>query len=231
MAFKLYEFLSDEECSSSLARNFTDLAKQDLSRKGFVNLAFSGGKSPISLFERLNRMDLAWEKTYISLVDERMVLSYHQDSNAKLIKDHLLQREASVAHFTPLVQDFHDDAGVLDAKKILEFANHSYRQPDFAVLGMGADGHTASLFPCAAELKNALNTDENIVLLTPKNAPHLRLSMSLKALESCQKLFLLIAGDEKRKIFDQAVFEKKMELPISFILHSRKVQCDVYYSG
>lgn len=230
MAFEFYEFLNGEECSGFLAQNFAGFAERRILERGFVNLAFSGGRSPVDFFEKLSRVDLTWEKTYISLVDERMVLDHHQDSNARLIRDHLLQNQASTAHLIPLVQDLCDDAGVLDTRKVLEFASRSYRQPDFAVLGMGVDGHTASLFPCAVELENALKTDENIVLVTPKNAAHTRLSMSLRALEGCQRLFLLIAGEEKRKIFDQAAFEKKMELPISFILHSRKVQCDVYYS-
>ncbi|TKX28462.1 6-phosphogluconolactonase [Campylobacter estrildidarum] len=225
MAFQMHEFSDIEECNKALVNTFVKSIEQNLSTQENVNLAFSGGKSPILFLEMLSKENCSWEKCNISLVDERIVDLNNEDSNAKLIKTYFLQNLAKKAHFKP----FFEDAN-LSLDELVKNANTFYKQPNIAILGMGADGHTASLFPEADEINFALTTDQNIVLTTPKNAPYKRLSMSLSALEKCNKLFLSIATDEKRIIFDEAAKGLNPKFPISYILHSKKVMCDVYFS-
>ncbi len=227
MAFNLYEFENIELCEKSLIDFIFDFSKQSIKEKNFVNLAFSGGKSPISLFKKLSNLDLVWEKCNISLVDERIVPENHTDSNAGLIKKYLLQNKAKLAKFDALLKNFSEK---FDYTHLVKLANDSYNNPDLAVLGMGLDGHIASLFAKAKEFQNALICSENIVFVNPIEAPYKRLSMSLNALESCSKLILFIVGENKKKVFDKASLKENFDFPVSFILHSRKVVCDVYYS-
>ncbi|MBZ7936535.1 6-phosphogluconolactonase [Campylobacter sp. B0100352/1] len=225
MAFKMHEFSDLESCNKALVEAVTLSIEQILSAKQNVNLAFSGGKSPVLFLEMLSKKDCAWDKCNVSLVDERIVDLNHEDSNARLIKMHFLKNLAQKAHFSPFFEDCK-----LSLEDLVENANKIYNQPDIAILGMGGDGHTASLFPEADEFDFALTTQKSIVLTTPKNAPYKRLSMSLSALEKCNKLFLSIATKEKQLVFNEAAKGLNPKFPISYILHSEKVMCDVYFS-
>lgn len=225
MAFHLYEFSNTEECNLSLVSYLSELLKEQILLKDKVFLALSGGKSPVAFFNLLSQAKLEWKKIYISLVDERIVSLTSEDSNSALVKNHLLQNLAQNAHFISILEE-----PSLSKELLLEFANKNYKQADLAILGMGLDGHTASLFPEAYEFKNALESEQNIVLITPKNAPYQRLSMSLKALEKTKRLILTFQGGDKREIFEEACLGINPKLPISYILHSKKVDCDVYYS-
>ncbi|WP_104637347.1 6-phosphogluconolactonase [Helicobacter felis] len=225
----MFEFIehSSAEIYAKLAYAFAQ-SLRNLDNKT-ARLAFSGGKSPIPFLECLAEQDVLWDCCTLSLVDDRIVPPDHQDSNALLIHRHFLDKVRSKfnikAPFTPLVTD-----ASLPPEMILQKALESYQQPDLALLGMGLDGHTASLFPEASEYEHALSTTQPLVLTTPKNAPYKRISMSLHALESCKETWLLISGEEKRKVFDEATKGINPKLPISYILHSKKVLCNVFYT-
>lgn len=225
MAFSLYEFANKKESDLALSGAIIALLREYLSLYDGVNLALSGGKSPIEFFEILSREDCDWEKCNISLVDERIVALSNADSNANLIRTYFLKNLAKKSNF----QAYFDDPN-LPLNELVNRANASYKQPDIAILGMGLDGHTASLFPEAKEFEWALQTEQNIISISPKNAPYKRLSMSLFALENCKKIFLSIATKEKKEVLNQALKGIDSALPISYILHSKKVVCDVYFS-
>ncbi|MCX2683805.1 6-phosphogluconolactonase [Campylobacter sp. MIT 21-1685] len=225
MAFKIYEFADATKCNFALIEALHILCSQSIKEKDYARLNLSGGKSPLAFFKLLSQQKWQWSKMYLSLVDERIVECNSDESNAHFLEKYLLQNFAVEAHFTPLLENPN-----LSPQELLNVANKSYKQPDFAVLGMGLDGHTASLFSEADEFENALQTDENIVLINPKNAPYQRLSMSFAALFKCKKLFLSIAGAQKREIFDKAALSKNKSLPLSYILHSKEVECDVYFA-
>ena len=234
MSFEIYEFANSEEKDYALAKNFAALIKGSLEilrLRGLQDslvLAFSGGKSPIVFLNHLSKEKLQWEKCYISLVDERIVNTEHEDSNTKLLHTHLLENHAKNAAFIPMLKNEWQESLQID--EIVKLANTGYKQPDFAILGMGNDGHTASLFSNAKEFEYAITTEDNIVSTTPKDAPYQRLSLSLNALQKCKKLFLSISGEEKFAILQEALKGINPLLPISYIFHSRKVCCDVYYS-
>ncbi|CBG39758.1 6-phosphogluconolactonase [Helicobacter mustelae] len=225
MAFRFYEFSNSQECNLSLVSWLGEFLTEKALLNGGASLAVSGGKSPVALFELLSREKIAWDKICISLVDERIVSLESEDSNTALVKSHLLQNSAKGASFIPILKD-----PSLSLELLLEFANKHYRQADLAILGMGLDGHTASLFPEASEFEHALESEQNIISTTPKNAPYQRLSMSLKALKKTKKLILTLKGEDKKKVFEEASLGVNPKLPISYILHSREVDCDVYYS-
>lgn len=148
----------------------------------------------------------------------------HQKGSARLIEEHFVKRcraNSVSLPFTPLVCD-----ATLPAQAILQEALVQYQQPDVALLGMGAGGHTASLFPDAPE--HALSTTEPLVLTTPKNAPFKCLGMSLSALENCKDIFLFTTGEEKGAVLDLAKKQINPQLLISYLLHSEKVECFVF---
>mgnify|MGYP000706327515 CR=1 FL=1 len=119
-----------EELARAIAQSIqTTLQKQD-----HATLAVSGGKSPIKLFERLSRYDLAWEKVTITLVDERFLAVDHPDSNENLVRNHLLINHAEKAFFNGLVT-------TRNALTSVSNANLHIKQIDIAILGMGGLGH------------------------------------------------------------------------------------------
>ena len=117
--------------NSSLIHN---ILSEAIIKNDFASFIVSGGSSPISIFQDLNNSDLDWSKIKISLVDDRFVDKSHDDSNEKLLHDHLLINNAVIANFVSLKSNFED---VLKINKPF----------DLMLLGMGEDAHFASLFP------------------------------------------------------------------------------------
>ena len=191
-------------------------------------LAVSGGRSPIALFEAMAQQKLDWPNVTISLVDERLVPPLHADSNAALVRRHLLQH-AAAARFLPLVGEQTD---VSDPAAALAEAEAAFPTPDIAVLGMGADGHTASLFPQAPQLAESVSPEcrSKLVHTSPVTAAHERISMSLNALAAVPQLLLSIQGADKRAVLEQASAMPSNERPISLLLHRANVHCQVYYA-
>ncbi len=225
MGYQLFEFESLEDCHKALIERFKEFFNATLKKRHQVSIAFSGGRSPISLLQKLSVLDLAWHECVVSLVDERITDTSHEDSNTKLLHDYLLQNNALKASFIPLLPK----EVSCNQNALLNFANQHFKQPHLAILGMGTDGHTASLFP---ETNAFLNEEkENIVLTKPANAPYERLSMSIHALENCEKLFLSVSGEQKREVLEKALKENApYSLPIARILHSKKVTTEVFYA-
>ena len=192
-------------------------------------LAVSGGRSPIALFEALSRAKLDWTNVTITLVDERLVPPRHADSNAALVRRHLLQHAAAAARFLPLVGEQTD---VSDPAAALAEAEAAFPTPDIAVLGMGADGHTASLFPQAPQLAEAVSPEcrSKLVHTSPVTAAHERISMGLNTLAAVPQLLLSIQGADKRAVLEQAAATPSNERPISLLLHRANVHCQVYYA-
>lgn len=194
--------------------------------QGHAVLAVSGGRSPVPLFHALRESTVDWSRVTITLVDERFVPADHADSNEKLVREHLLQGPVAAARFVGLISNPHDLAAcVADA-------NAKAQTITVAVLGMGEDGHTASLFPAAAELDSGLarNNPDCFLAVTPPAAPHQRISLSLAALLKARRLILAIAGDSKRTVYQQASEGINDSLPISHFIHQTRVPFDVYWT-
>tara|TARA_B110000914_G_scaffold183444_1_gene166411 strand:- start:305 stop:916 length:612 start_codon:yes stop_codon:yes gene_type:complete len=192
-----------------LTKLISDKLKLAIDKKGTATFVVSGGTSPLKLFEDLSKIDLPWNKVQITLVDDRLVNKNHIHSNQKLINDHLLKNKAKLANFIPLSEE------IIKSKIII--------MPfDVNLLGMGEDGHFASLFPDMINDFNLfdLSADPNILTITSHGDPFLpRITMNLSLILKSEFIVLLVKGSIKQKIIDQA--KNDNSLPIHYLLKSR----------
>lgn len=199
----LQVFKQENEQIQALCAHLHKLIDEILSDKERVTIALSGGTSPINLFKHLSNLDLPWDMINLTLVDERMVNELnHPDSNQTLVCKYLLQNKAIAAKFIPI-----------DPTQKINI--------DIAILGMGTDGHSASIFPDCDELNQALTTQEQYLYTNPKSAKYQRLSLSLNGITEIPNLFLSISGEIKLKIFKEAMRETNLNYPISYIINQR----------
>lgn len=219
---------SAQALAQAVAQNLRDT----LATQPRATLAVSGGKSPIAFFQALSQQDLDWARVNITLVDERIVPTTHADSNTGLVRQYLLQNRAAAATWLPVVDDDADEGSLKNSAAAVEFALRHYTQPDVLVLGMGGDGHTASIFPQAPQFADAVraNYPQPLLHTSPIAAPYERISMTLAAIVATPHVYLAIAGADKRRVYDAAAQAQSAQYPISYVLHSQKVNAHVFYN-
>ena len=199
----------------NLSQSIAASLSASINLTGYASFVVCGGSSPLSLYDNLSNKDLDWSKVSIFLGDDRVVPSDHQDSNNYLIQLHLLKNNASSASFYPLN----------DSKITIK----DIRRPfDVVLLGLGNDGHFASLFP--AQLNNALVFDAYaspsiIVSDQDLGSPsHKRISMNLSMLIDAKRCILLVPNSDKRKIVERAY--KDNQLPLHFLLTQERTKIE-----
>lgn len=194
-------------------------------------LAVSGGTSPTRFFQALSRCALDWGRVDVTLVDDRWVAPDDAASNARLVTETLLCHAAGAAAFRPLASpDARADApfAEVEAHVAALNADPSYGLPDVAVLGIGEDGHTGSLFADAPQWPTIRTTDRRFVAVQPTQAPYARVSLSLEALARIAPLFLLIEGPVKYDVLQQAAAAPR-DNAISTLLHHQGVTLNAYW--
>lgn len=221
---------------SAIAAHIADALRAAIAARGQASLAVSGGKSPIPMFETLREQDLDWSKVTVVLVDERIVPRDHEASNTALVARHLLQGKAAAARFVLFFRELAPqfNASVLDAL-VSDATERIAALPwplDLAVLGMGEDAHTASLFPGAPGYARAIATDARLAWVVPEQAPvpapHARLTFTLHALLQARELMLCIAGESKLAVYGKAALARDEALPVSIVLHQDTTPVSVW---
>jgi 6-phosphogluconolactonase len=231
MAVDIYQFESNQRLVENLAECIASGLEGGLNLRDYATLAVSGGSTPVPLFEVLSACDLDWSRVYITQVDERWVPEEHADSNARLIREHLLQDRAAAANFLSMKVDG-DDAFAAEAEVAAKLADFAEAM-DVAVLGMGEDGHTASFFPGAGTLADALDEDSERVCLAvrPPEAPHDRMTLSLATLLRSQQLYLHITGEPKWQVLERALeADDPFELPVCSVFHREDSPLEVFHA-
>ncbi len=211
-------------------------AKGSPSAKGFKPaFAFSGGSTPKPLFNALANSDMPWSEVLLTLVDERWVDAQHELSNQRFIGEHLFNTLDQAPEFLPLYAKA--DSAEHSLTRVLD-KSEGLSSFEAVVLGMGNDGHTASFFPDANNVRDLVTYDDTVRLQTcisPASQVD-RITWSLAALLSTQLLVLHITGPEKRALFEQASAAPNasnvdlMALPIRSVIYQDRVPLHVYYS-
>lgn len=220
--------------AQDLARRVAEALRAGLAQRGQALLVVSGGSTPVPFFEALSQVPLDWSRVNVTLADERWVPPDHADSNERLVRAHLLRGPAAQARFMPLKNAENSAMRGLPA---IESAVATLPWPaDAVVLGMGGDAHTASLFPRAPELAQALDDTRPECCLAvdvpaPPNVPVARISLSRRALLDTGLLALHVTGRAKWFVLEQALDEGPVEdMPVRLALHQSKVPCQVFYA-
>ncbi|SEE88425.1 MULTISPECIES: 6-phosphogluconolactonase [Pseudomonas] len=191
-----HEFKSPVLLADGLALKVAKQLSDAIDARGTATLVVSGGRSPVAFFQNLAKQKLDWSKVVVTLADERWVPVEHADSNAGLLKRYLLQGLAAKAQFLSL---YSASANLDQAAEQADRLLAELPAIDVLVLGMGDDGHTASLFPNSPNLADALKVDGTrrcYPMLAP-TVPHQRLTMSRALLASAKHTVLSISGQSK----------------------------------
>ena len=226
------EYPSRAEASAAAAALLAGLLRSDLelARVDSASLVVSGGSTPGPCFELLSGKALDWSKVTVLPSDERWVPAQHADSNERLVRETLLKGPASVAGFLRLYRSGVEPAGALS---LIEADLEHLRQPFSAVLlGMGEDGHFASLFPDYPGLPQALETDSpaSCVVVQTCASPHPRISLTLAALVNARHIALLIFGEAKRRVVEAALADTG-DYPVAALLQQNRCPVTVMWSA
>ena len=226
------------ELTQVLAQDISQRLSAAIHARGQAVLGVSGGKSPVALFHALRVLPMAWAQVRITLADERCVPCTHADSNAHLVTTHLLQDQARAAHLVPMVSQAAEQLPPLS--QLVQTAGAELQaagSTDVMVLGMGADGHTASLFPGAPNLPEMLDLHNTQVCAgvtlaqPPANAPYPRITQTLAYLLRARHIVLPINGADKLNTLRKAWQQRSNAYPVSHLLHQNHTSVSVWISS
>lgn len=227
LQIQLHPFPDGDAVAQALAQAVADDLRAALALRGEASVALSGGTTPRRFLQALSRQPMDWANVTVTLVDERWVDERHERSNARLVKEHLLQEAAADAHFVPLYRPA--------ASPDLVLADVTAALPatlDVAVLGMGGDGHTASFFPGGDRLAEAMDPDapERVLPMLAPGAGEPRITLTLPVLRQAGRLYLHIEGGEKRQVLQLALSGQGAGAgyPIRAVLQALRAPLQVY---
>lgn len=218
---------------AALADEIVARINAGVAANGLASLVVSGGTTPGILFDRLSQQRAPWTRTWITLSDERWIATTEYGSNEHLVRTRLLCGEAATARFVPLkTDDLSPQAG---APKADAAVSGMHRPFDVTLLGMGDDGHTASLYPKAPELRAALDTKTPALVhaVHAQNAAATddRVTLTLRALLDSKWIVILIKGAAKMMTYETALKDPDpFAMPVRAILDQAQVPVSVFWS-
>lgn len=227
-----FPLVTADDAASLAARLADDVAGglgEALAARGAASLVVSGGSTPRPFLERLARASLDWSRVAVTLADERWVDAGHADSNAALVRATLLVGPAAAARFVALHEDAATPEEGLDA--VARRIDAMPRPFDVVVLGMGGDGHTASLFPDAPELEHAMtDTTSPVAAMHPPSVPQARITLTRAALLDSRARFLHVTGADKRDVLERALADEPRLAPIARVLDGAPDGVTIYWA-
>ena len=220
-------FPDPAQLDNALALHIAERLAGSIARTGSASLAVSGGSTPKGLFSQLSACDLDWESVSITLVDERWVDCHSPDSNEQLLRDNLLQKKAAKATLVGLkTAHARGEDGLVECQARIARIGKPFSA---VVLGMGGDGHTASWFPQADNLRDLLNPegDAEVAITEPVTAPHQRITLTYPAVLNSEEIIVHIVGEGKRKVLESATENR---YPIATILEQTATPVAVWWA-
>jgi 6-phosphogluconolactonase len=226
----MLKFENTSALDAALSAKVSGMLSAAIETEGKASLAVSGGRTPVGFFHLLSQSDLDWSKVTIALADERWVDADHAASNEKLVRENLLINEAHKAEYLALKTSAEH---ALDGEAECQQRLNTVGRFTVVILGMGDDGHTASLFPGTETLARGLDmhSGADCIAVTPLDAPHQRMSMTLPRLLNTESLVIHISGASKQQVLTQAnAGDDVMELPIRAILQQQTTPVSIYWA-
>ncbi len=231
------EHLFDDNAALAiaLAKSVAADLRGAIARRGRARLAVSGGNTPRAFLIELSKQTLDWSRVLVVPVDDRWVAPDHPRSNERLLREMLFQGAAAQAQLLPLRRPTPTPEAAL--LPVLTQVAHEALPLDVAVLGMGEDGHTASLFPdlgthCKGHREIGLQPSGRAPVLAVRSAsvPEPRMTLTLSAIFTAPSLYLHIEGEKKREVLDGAARDPRSMLPIRAVLAGAPVLPQLYWS-
>jgi 6-phosphogluconolactonase len=221
------DFKTADSLEKELLNSIETNIRISLKENNEALILLSGGSTPLSLYKKFKEIKkIDWSKIKFGLVDERWVNNSSKDSNFYNISEALGGQITEKSTFIPLVYDeLNEKKNISQAKKAnIEFLG----KKTIVILGMGTDGHTASLFPDNSKTEIAIsqltpNILDNIAPVSPKN----RITHNLKSIFNSKKVILYIKGQEKKDVLEKSKIDL---LPISYVINTLSTQVETFWT-
>ncbi len=227
-------FETRAELNQALAGEIVTLVGDAVNARGGASLVASGGTTPGPLYDLLCKMAAPWERVTVTLADERWVGLDNPMSNARLVRTRLIRDRASRAKFVGL-KTAHAEPEL--AEPDVDAALRAIARPfDLVLLGLGENGHTASLFPHGQGLVPALNLADPALArairpVAPDDPSPPRMSLSLRAILDSSRIVLLFTGEAKWAVYRQALEPgDALTLPVRAVLHQSRAPVQVWWA-
>jgi 6-phosphogluconolactonase len=218
---KLETYPDREFLMLGLANTIAGQLADFLRREGKATLSVPGGTTPGPIFDTLSGVDLDWANVAVVLNDERWVPETSERSNTRLVRERLLRGRAAQARLVPLYAPADQPEEMLEA---LEDGLKPHLPISVLLLGMGADMHTASLFPGADRLEEALSASAPLLLpMRAEAAGEPRITLTAPVLRGAFNIHILITGPEKREALERAMTLTPQEAPVRAVLDNATV--------
>lgn len=215
------EYPDRELMMLSLADRIAGELADFLRREGRASLCVPGGTTPGPIFDTLSGVDLDWGNVAVFLNDERWVAEDNPRSNTRLLRERLLRGKAHLARLIPLYAPAETPEEMLEA---LADGLRPHLPISVLLLGMGADMHTASLFPGADRLEEALSAQAPLLLpMRAEAAGEPRITLTAPVLAGAMNIHILITGPEKRAAIERAAGLSAQDAPVAAVLKNATV--------
>ena len=223
MEIKTFE--NKKNLESSLLLKISTCISDAIKKYGDARFLLSGGSTPMNLYSLLSEETIEWGKVKIGLVDERFVPIENLFNNETQIKNNLLKNSAKFATIFGMVYNYENE--ILNLKMVNQQYKTFFERIDFTILGMGEDGHTASLFPGDKESEELMNTS-NIGIFSTKSPsfPYNRITCSKELIANSNYIALFINGETKFNVLKNSI---ETQVPISYFVKNSK-NMEIYYS-
>jgi len=229
MSLKFTTYSTDVEWEGAIVDVCLQSITEAVEKRGKAKVCLCGGSTPVPIYNRLNKLDINWKKCTFTLTDERWVNLTCSDSNERMVKASLLANVTTNFISLYLESDCIGDALSRISQKLEQHFSDGF---DLVLLGMGDDGHIASLFPNTEETKTALSNDFNSILLSNQSPvnPRQRISLSPKTLVNSREIILIIKGKKKREMLQLAKrTNDPCHYPVSLLFNTDNVSVRIMW--